>query len=392
MSASQTVLRPWNRYGPERMSGLLLASILGFAGFLYFWYGLPGKAVPLNDFGSFWASGKAVLNGGNPYGVHPNTFRVLDGNIIHPNLNPPASLLLFAPLSLVDPHVLARTIWWAGLLLYFVIVVSALRHQPNRDAVLPMAAWAFALPAFWDGLRLGQVYVPLLVLAAGALHLLKHRRDVSAGLLIGLFVAIKPNFLFWPLLLYVGGYRRVAIWSAASFVAVSLLPAFVFGPAIYGQWFDVVSMETGNRKGVFPNASVMAIGYRSGSAATVALLVAVVLTWTALQLRRHRLDITKISATGIALGVVLSPVVWFHYLIFLLPAMLASRWNAKLFVGAGMMLIPIMPLYLLYNAPITQDAVLAEPVRATVGSVFSWAALLLLSGLAARQKKCSSER
>lgn len=374
-----------NRIGAERLTGIVLATVLGTMAVLYFWHGISVRTPPLNDFGSFWASGKAATEGLNPYGVHPQTFRILGTDIVHPNLNPPASLLLFAPLSQFDPNLVAKFVWWASLLAYIVIVTTALRRQPDPVATLPMAAWAFALPAFWDGLRLGQIYLPLLVLVAGAWYLLERRREAFAGLFIGIFLAFKPNFLFWPLLLYLTGYRRAAIWTGVCFVTVSLLPLVVFGSAVYEQWFDVIVAEAGDRKGVFPNASILAIGYRSGSTVTTVLLAAATLAWAAAQILRGRTDVADASAIGIGLGIVLSPVAWFHYMIFLLPAMLTRRWSSRILIGAVFMLAPIAMLHSVYISPLAQNPTLTEPVRATLGSVFSWTALFLLAGFARRK-------
>lgn len=358
------------------------ALVLGVMGLLYFWYGLPGGSVALNDFGSFWASGRAALDGGNPYGVHDLTFRVSDGAIAHPNLNPPVSLLLFAPLSSFEPNTLAKGIWWFGLLAYAAVVAAGLRWQPDREMVLPMAAWAAALPAFWDGLRLGQVYPFLLVFVAGALYLLEHRREVLAGMLIGAFVAFKPNFLFWPLVLFLSGHRSTAGWSLAWFVGFSLFPLLVFGHSVYEHWFDIAVLEAGNRKGVFLNASIMAVGYRAGSSLLAITLLVIVLAWTVLQIRSRRLTARAASAMGIALGIVLSPVVWFHYVIFLVPAMVAGRWNPRLLAGAILVLIPVPLLFMIHVELDVQDAALRGALQATLGSAFSWGALLLLAGLA----------
>lgn len=360
---------------------IVVATILGAMAVLYFWYGIPGKFPLLNDFGSFRASGRAAIEGLNPYGIYAETFRIPGTDIIHPNLNPPASLLLFAPLSLLDSHLSARFIWWSGLLAYAAIVAVALRRQPETNAILPMAAWALALPAFWDGLRLGQVYLLMLVLVAGAWHMLEHRREIAAGLLIGIFVALKPIFLFWPGLLFLAGHKRAAVWTGFWFMAVSLLPVLVFGPAVYGQWLDLIMSEAGNRKGVFPNASLMAIGYRAGSPFLAMLLAVITLIWMTMQILRNRIGTAEASAIGIALGIVLSPVAWFHYLIFLLPAMLTRRWSGRILAVAVFMLVPIAPLYMVYEYLPAQMPALAEPIRATLGSVFSWTALLLLSGL-----------
>lgn len=373
-----------NRFGAKQLARIILAAVLGTTAALYFWYGISAKTPHLNDFGSFWASGKAVTEGLNPYDIYASTFRPDSTGIAHPNLNPPASLLLFAPLSLAEPYIAFGIVWWGGLLAYLAVVIMLLRRQPDEDAILPMAAWALALPALWDGLQLGQIYLPLLVLVAGAWYFLERGCGVRAGLLIGIFLAFKPNFLFWPLMLLVTGHRRAAIWTGVSFVTVSLLPLMVFGPDIYKQWFDVIVAETGSREGFFSNASVMAIGSRAGSTVTTVLLVLAILTWTAAQILRKHTDVADASAIGIGLGIVLSPVAWFHYLIFLLPAMLTRRWSPRILIGAVLMLMPAAILHMIYMSPLVQNPTLTGPMLATFGSVYSWTALFLLAGFPRR--------
>ena len=105
------------------------------------------------------------------------------------------------------------------------------------------------------------IYVLLLFVVACAWFLLRRQRLVAAGILIGVFVALKPIFVFWPLMLFVTGHSRASVWAGLAFATVSLLPMVVFGPDIYGQWFDLVLSEADDRKAAFPNATVLAIGY-----------------------------------------------------------------------------------------------------------------------------------
>jgi len=384
MTVRKPVVPANSRFGAKQLAKIILASVLGTMAALYFWYGASGGTSDLNDFGSFLASGKALTEGLNPYGIYASTFRPDSTGIAHPNLNPPASLLLFAPLSLAEPNIAFEVVWWGGLLGYLAVIVILLRRQPDQDAVLPMAAWALALPALWDGLQLGQIYLGLLVVVAGAWYLLERGCAARAGLLIGIFLAVKPNFLFWPVLLFFTGHRRAAVWAGISFFALSLLPLLVFGPDIYKQWFDVVVAETGGREGFFTNASIMSIGYRAGSTVTTVLLVLAILTWTVAQILRKQTDVADASAIGIGLGIVLSPVAWFHYMIFLLPAMLTRRWSPRILIAAVLMLVPAAMLHMIYMSPLAQNPALTGPVLATFGSVYSWTALFLLAGFARR--------
>jgi hypothetical protein len=345
-----------DRFHRDRLIRIVLAAVLCSFALFYFRFGLPPG--PLNDYGSFWESGRAANEGLDPYAVYPDTFRSRATGHVHPNLNPPASLLLFAPLARLDPHVAMTVLWWGGLLVYAGIVILTLRRNPRPNGLL-IGAWARALPALWDGLRLGQVYVLLFAGVALVWYLLEEERPLLAAVAIGCLAALKPNLLLWPALLFLAGHRRVSITAALSFAAVSALPVLFFGPEVYVQWLELLRADVAGRSGYFANATVTAIGVRAGSHILGAALAALVV-----------------------ICILASPVAWMHYLLLLLPALLRRRWNAGIVAGAAVMVIPMVATFWVFRTLPLSYPELAPAIKATIGSAYSWGALLLVVSMA----------
>ncbi len=363
------------RFQVEQLTRIALAVVLGTLVLFYFWFGQQGAR--LYDFGSFWASGKAALEGLNPYAVYPETFNLPGTDTYHPNLNPPFSLLLFAPLAWVDPWAMIKVQWWLGLAAYAGFVGFTLYRHPRPNAML-LGAWALALPAFWDGIRMGQVYLPMMIAAAAVWHLVERDRSLAAAIVIGCLAALKPNLLVWPVLLFIAGHRRMGVAAGLAFVAASLLPLPVFGAGVYVQWFEMLSGDLGGRSGYFANATVMAIGVRAGSHLLGLALAGMVLAWAIRRLWGARLSVTETSAIAIGVAVLVSPVAWMHYLLLLLPALLRMRWNKGVAIAAAVMAVPMPALFWVFKILPLHFPALAEAIRATIGSAYSWAALLLV--------------
>lgn len=357
-------LPPWARWSLCAALAILSAWALSRS--------LPGPG--LLDFGSFMGSGKAALEGQDPYGLYPPlTFHVvLPGfEVWNPNLNPPVALLLFGPLSTLEPFHAFR-LWWAvSFLGYGALVLLLLRRYRREDPLLP-GLWAFALAGFWDTLVLGQIYVPLALAAAGAWLCLDKGKPVAAGLLLGIVIAVKPNFLVWPGLLFLAGHFVPALAAGACALALSLLAGLVYGFETYAQWAQVIANDI--NRGVFlTNASLPGLLDRmglhgTGKLASVALLAA--LAWWAW---RQKPDPLRASTLGILGALLASPLAWVHYSLFLLPAFLSGRMNPPLLLAAALLLVPV---------PWVLDQFMAAPAwqQATIGSAYGWALLLCLLG------------
>ena len=324
----------------------------------------------LRDFGSFYESGKAALEGRNPYEIHDNSYRVtlkyFDG--ANPNLNPPASLLVFAPISLLDPTTAFRTIWWGSLVAFLATLLALTRtYQPPHGGWLVL--WAVSLPGFWGTLFLGQIYAMLLVACAAAWILQDRNRPVAAGLLIGLVVALKPNFLVWPVLLLLAGHRRIALPALASFAVLSAAPVPLFGAGVYSQWLAMWFADDPARLEWVTNMSMIAYASRIGVPWLGKLAALITLGGLAVWAWRRRPGTGETGLLALFASLLASPVAWIHYSLFLLPPLFSVEWTRTMVVGAVLLTVPRLIADSLYMGPVWLEI--------TLGSLYTWGLLTL---------------
>jgi hypothetical protein len=331
-------------------------------------------AGELRDYGSFVASGRAAAAGDNPYGVHPLTFHVvLPGfDVWNPNLNPPVSLPVFELFDMVDP-LTGFHAWWLISMGCYLLTVGLLLQAGTRSGRTLLAGWALALAGFWDTLALGQIYLPLVLAAVVAWRCLDANRPLVAGVLVGVVVAVKPNFAVWPALLFLSGHLVAAAAAGMTVAVLSVIPLVLYGPIVYRQWLELLLSDSG-RGAFLTNASLAGVAQRldlplAGAVLSVVLLL-VLAGWALVK----RPGWQEASAFGILGGIIASPIAWVHYTLFLLPVFFWRRWNPLLAAAAALLVIPVPWTLSTLAAPAWQQL--------TLGSVYSWAMILCAGGLA----------
>jgi hypothetical protein len=333
-----------------------------------------GRVVPphgLWDFGAFVASGRAAAEGLDPYGIYPLTPHVvLPGfEAWNPNLNPPISALLFQLFDLTKPEASLRIWLWISSACYSATVFLLVRRYGREVEGLLIAIWAFGLAGFWDTLFLGQIYMPLLLMAVGAWLLLERREFIWSGILIGLVVSMKPNFLVWPVLLFLSGHRRPALISVAVAALVSLLPIVIMGPEVYHQWLSLVASD-GDRAFFLTNASLSGLAARAGLPEAGLLLGAALLLGLAAWAFRQRPGIAEASSAALVASVLASPLGWIHYTLFLLPVLL-HHWNRwPIWIVGALLVVPVPFVIDQFGS--------SDWVQMTLGSVYGWAVVLCM--------------
>ena len=344
-------------------------------------WALPGGE--LRDYGSFIASGRAGAQGLNPYGIYPLTFHVvLPGfDVWNPNLNPPISVPVFAQFDRLDAHTGFRVWWIVSLCCYLAGVWMLARTYPRRPPLL--SGWALALAGFWDTLALGQIYLPLVLATIAAWILLDRGRMAAAGILIGVVVAIKPNFAVWPLLVLFAGHWRAPAAAALTAVSISLIPLLAYGWDIYTQWITLLLSDRG-RAAFLTNASLVGLTSRAGFASVGVVLSGLLLLFLAAHVVRRRPDPLSASALGIAGGILASPIAWVHYTLFLLPVFFVWPLSLPLRLAAVLMIVPVPILLQYLDAPAWQQL--------TIGSAYNWAALLACAGVISSTMKPAMSR
>lgn len=324
----------------------------------------------LRDFGLFVDSARALQTGGNPYGLFKEG--VVHGKALYAaNLNPPVSLIVFGPLANLPPDLTFRVFQAVSVLLYVVCVILLFRAHPEHASPLRFAT-VLAFTPLWQTVFFGQIYTFLLIAVVGAWLLLRRgipdevdqsailstaRKDsvgmpllsrrnqqIAAGILVGVVVAIKPNFGIWPLLLLAGGYATLALSALVTAAGLSILPALVFGPRIYLVWIEALLGASKSGIGWQSNASLISIVAPLGLSGVALILgglsVVVLLAWV----WKTRPNALLVSRFGLLVPLLISTISWNPYSVLLLPIFLERRWD-KL-VGAAAILF-VVPVWLL---------------------------------------------
>jgi len=332
----------------------------------------------LMDFGSFYASGLKAQNGENPY--DPNSEYIFDINFSRVgaggkmlNLNPPISIVAFRALSYFNPNQ-SLIIWQIVSAVLYAIAILMLGWYYRQNITATKIIWAFTLAGFWHTLVLGQVYIILLLLTVLGWILLQKRKYVWAGLAIGLLVAIKPNFVIWPIFLFASGYYVTFLATAVSGLIVSCIPIIFYGTKIYSQWLEASSlrletlMMPGNNSivGLTSRFQNMDLGVILSVVSVAALLIISTLK------KSNDLEFSeRTSALGILASLLASPISWTGYTILLLPVFFSlKKWTRPVTISAAILSIPFAIVLQLFQTSFVNFVLF--------GWLYGWAILLLL--------------
>ncbi len=224
----------------------------------------------------------------------------------------------------LDPVSVRNGLNLASAAIYFAVCVVLLKAYAWQRRPLVML-WLLALTGFWYTLLLGQIYVPLFALGLGALLLIERGRNLLwAGVLIGLVVVIKPNFAIWPLFLLLANQRQLALTSVGVAALISAVPLLIERPDIYSQWLDAARAYP--RAAIAPNASIFGLATRLGVAEAGYVVAAALTAAAGFYAWRWRLTAREASAWSIMLTLLVGPLTWVGYTLFMLPLLLSRRW------------------------------------------------------------------
>ena len=368
----------------KRITGCIVSSLALVVIALEFCRLLDLLQYGLGDLGSFIESGRAGAAGLNPYGVYPLTLRVLIHGVEYQNqnLNPPLSVLIFKLFTFATPHLVA----WRWCLLqgisYLLFCVWLSKHFPQKSSRYSVLIWMVALTAFWDTLFLGQIYVPLFALGGIAWVMLKEEKPWLAGVCIGAVVALKPQFILWPIFLLLGGFLLPALVSAATAATLSAVPLIVYGQTIYLQWLKAlegvaprIPLQTNvSLPGLFDRVGLYYVGLGVGVALCV--MAGAWVFW-------RRPSALKVTTFALLVTLLVSPLSWVHYSMVLIPLYL-SRWQDEAFRVPAYLLI--IPARLIMHAAYDTRWLLL-----TIGSPYTWALVMTLGLVIAEDIKESRE-
>lgn len=341
------------------------------------------------DFGLAYQGGQEAWSSGHPQRVLTWTATPFFALVM-------AAITRAAPLEVATPVILAVNLAvWGGLL---VSVWNRLLGQ------VPSALWwgtlvaaAVCAPAittiFWM-----QPNLILLALALGGVAL-ADRRARTAGLLIGLTLALKPIAVLLPFALLVRQEsRRAALWAIGVAAVLSAIglgflawrggDLSIANPIAYVAEFGtkgtgpIVACVVQNYS---PMALLCRLGVHSSTALTLGVAaVVLVLGWLAVQRLRGvpnaRWDLV---AVAFALSPMLGPIGWAMYQLLLAPLMLllayqfwAERAPTFLWLNLGLVCLMTMLVWDPLES-LAQTPVMVLVVSYTIGQFAQYFLILL---------------
>ena len=197
----------------------------------------------MNDFGKFYYSSVAYLNGQNMYGPNPATnMEVTPGNWMQFwNLNPPHFHLLLFPLGFLSPSI-ALGVWTvmsfiAGLASIHLIAETF--SQPignsNRRFIF-LGILCFS----GTGILFATGQLSLLLLFPLTLAWVRARKGSwrQAGILLGLVCSIKPFLLIFVPYLFLRRQYAALVNYFLTIGGLYLAGFMVFGKQVHLQWME----------------------------------------------------------------------------------------------------------------------------------------------------------
>jgi glycosyl transferase family 87 len=267
------------------------------------------------DFAAYWNGARHLLEGAPLYpaaGAQGGVFLGF-GEFLYE----PLVAVAFIPLALLPFEVAA---WlWTGLLVVLATALGTVLVLPFRSALRPWAAAAYALffPLLAD-ITLGNLNLVTVVLALAAWNLRGRPRAAGAVLAAAIGLKLLPVAL---LLFYAAARRwRIVGWSVATGAAAVALsmPFLADRWAEYLRLFAAVTRESSEFA-----INVIPAGLGDPPLRYVlpiaALMVAV---WAGRE--EHRGASGSAHHVALAAAPLVSPLVWYPYLIFVAPAL----WGA----------------------------------------------------------------
>lgn len=268
------------------------------------------------DFGhAFWPAAQSVLHGRNPY--------------------PPLDLQVLARrTAFVYPPIVAIVIAPVGLLPVGVATVLAVLFV---SACLPATLWvlgvrdwrcytiSLAWPPMLACIQTAAISAPLALLLA-----LAWRRRSSGWAAPALIVVMVAAKLFlWPVLIWlalVRGVRCAALTAAAAVLAVVAPWLLGFpGSRDYPRLLSRLSEIEGSHA-YTPGSLALSLGAGSQLATGCSIVAGGAVLIAAVAIRNRPDAARRTFALTLFAALLLSPIVWSHYLLVLLPAVaIASR-------------------------------------------------------------------
>lgn len=309
------------------------------------------SALPVNDFITYWTSGRLFLAGSNPYSSTAiyAIERSLGWPYVQPivMLNPPWALPFVALLGLLPFHT-AHLVWLAvSLILEAVSAIALWRYFGGEKSKQWIALVLFVtfLP-LGSAEHMGQITPLILAGLTAFLFLLRRQRYVLAGACL-LMLGLKPHLLYLVLLALLLWTIQTKRWSLALssifFYASTTLSAIAFNRNVLGYFHGTLQAAMDTSCGV---GGVLRSIFGMQHAWLQFLPTAIGTAWFAHYWIRNRRGWTWEEHLPLVLLVSLgtAPYSWAHDYILALPSFVAltvaiSRTRTDWLVASGLYLV-----------------------------------------------------
>ena len=213
--------------------------------------------IPVDDFGHYWAAGKLILAGENPYDpalVQTEREAAIgaasDYAVVPIMWTPPWTIPLTIPFGTL-PYPASRLMWLLAMITCIMICSDYLWRIYGGERKLIWLVWvcSFLFGPTISVLQKGQITPLILAGTVGFLYSTirsskpTQNLDLTAGLWASL-ITIKPQlfYLFWPILLFwCFKTRRWAVVAGSVVgIAVGVLIAMLFNPNVLFQYLEEV--------------------------------------------------------------------------------------------------------------------------------------------------------
>ncbi len=336
-------------------------------------------------------------------------------------LYPPALAALLAPVSFI-PRPTLILLWQLGLVA--ALTASAVILSRLVCSTIPNAAQrlspliVFPFLAFWpptlDGILWGQVNGYILLLLVGAAYSATCRDDRASGIAVGLAAALKGTPIVLAIPLLVHRRWRALAWCVGAGIAAHLpLLAYQNGlhaiPEFIATTREIASGHVVNDPNydyslrrvvsMFMEASPSLL-----SACSLGMMLLFLLV-TALQ-QRNSTSLSRESDTlcglqmvsAIPVMMLISPLVWFHHLVWLFPVFLitkacsASAIIRCVAVGSYILLTPLLYVHVFIRHFTDLGEWIIKPVPILITALSYVLVTVTLSRRTQAQRSADSEQ